>query len=102
TSSLAIWGQSAAVGVRGDGSEWDGVFGNSTSTTGGAGGDGLNPAGNGGERESQTNNGFYGRTSASGPTGAAAIFGDNLSDGIGVAGRSESGAGIYARSNPDF
>ncbi|MEO3810036.1 hypothetical protein ABGB17_13640 [Sphaerisporangium sp. B11E5] len=133
-AAIAIFGQGAAVGVRGDGSTWHGVAGISTSTTGGAGVCGINNTGGAGvigessvwhgvygKTESTTGgagvvgeggaaggpgvigtsrhwHGVYGETSSPGATGAAAVWGENKSDGSGVVGKSASGAGVYGTS----
>jgi hypothetical protein len=132
-SSIALFGQGAAVGVRGDGSTWHGVAGISTSTTGGAGVYGINNTGSGvigesagwmgvyGKTDSTTGgagvmgeggatggpgvigksqhwHGVYGETSSPGATGAAAVWGDNKSDGSGVVGHSAGGAGVFGKS----
>ncbi len=99
SSDIAVFGQGAAVGIRGDGSSWHGVAGISTSTTGGAGVCGINNTGGSGVMgQSESWHGVYGETSAPGATGAAAVWGDNKADGSGVVGHSVSGAGVWAKS----
>lgn len=97
--STAVFGQGAAVGVRGDGGSWHGVVGISTSTTGGAGVHGQNRVGGAGViGESTTWIGVYGR-SEGGEAGGSGVMGEHMNSGPGVHGRSRSGAGVFGLSD---
>lgn len=85
-SSIALFGQGTAVGVRGDGSTWHGVAGISTSTTGGAGVSGSGDPGPGIIGTSTQWIGVYGETQGEGGTGACGILGDGKDRAIGVKG----------------
>ena len=91
---MAIFGQGAAVGVRGDGSSWHGVAGISTSTTGGAGVYGSGNPGPGIIGTSTNWIGVYGETFGL-ENGPSAVMGDGKDGGVGVKGHA-NGAGIAA------
>lgn len=96
-SAIAVFGQSAAVGVRGDGRTWHGVAGISTSTTGGAGVSGTNNTGGSGViGESATWMGVYGKTDST--TGGAGVMGEGGSGGPGVIGKSQHWHGVYGET----
>lgn len=94
--STAVFGQGAAVGVRGDGSTWHGVAGISTSTVGGAGVYGSNDLGTGMMGLSKSWVGVYGETTAKLGAGASGVLGEGKDGGVGVKGhaRGEGQAGV--------
>lgn len=97
-ASIAVFGQGAAVGVRGDGSTWHGVAGISTSTTGGAGVCGINNTGGTGViGESTTWMGVYGKTDST--TGGAGVMGEGAAGGPGVIGKSQHWHGVYGETS---
>ncbi|WP_328868664.1 hypothetical protein OHT76_00240 [Streptomyces sp. NBC_00287] len=112
SSAIAVFGQGAAVGLRGDGATWHGVAGISTSTTGGAG---VNGTGNVGvQGVGQTWIGVYGETQAPPDAGSSGVLGEGKDGGDGVKGHangpgkaavagfhlSGTGPGIFGRGNP--
>ncbi|MFD7917155.1 hypothetical protein ACFV30_41880 [Streptomyces sp. NPDC059752] len=112
SKAIAVFGQGAAVGVRGDGSTWHGVAGISTSTTGGAG---VNGTGNVGvQGVGQTWIGVYGETHAPLGAGSSGVLGEGKDGGDGVKGHANGpgkaavagfhlsgrGPGIFGRGNP--
>jgi hypothetical protein len=94
--STAVFGQGAAVGVRGDGSTWNGVTGISTSTVGGAGVYGSNDFGTGIKGLSKSWVGVYGETAAAPGAGASGVLGEGKDGGVGVKGhaRGQGQAGV--------
>lgn len=110
-AAIAVFGQGAAVGVRGDGGTWHGVAGISTSTTGGAGVNGSGHVGVQGVGSTWV--GVYGETNGS-ENGPAAIWGEGKDGGDGVKGHangpgkagvigihlSNRGPGVFGRGNP--
>jgi hypothetical protein len=95
-SSVGVLGRGQAVGVKGEGSEWNGVEGFSKSTIGGAGVFGFNEGGSGvrGMCKIQYNAGVHGVHE--GDTGWG-VFGE-ANNGTGVAGKSKSWVGVYGES----
>ncbi len=92
--AIAVFGQGAAVGVRGDGGTWHGVAGISTSTVGGAGVAGVGNPGPGVIGTSTKWIGVYGETDGV-ENGPSAVMGDGKAGGVGVKGHA-SGQGIAA------
>jgi hypothetical protein len=92
-ASIAMFGQGAAVGVRGDGRTWHGVTGISTSTTGGAGVYGNNNTGSGVIGESSGWMGVYGRSSST--TGGAGVMGESVGTGAAIYGKGGRVAGFF-------
>lgn len=91
---IAIEGHSNGTGVFGDSANWRGVVGKCN------GNDGFGVMGESGGSGvvgvSKNWHGVYGETSGQGATGAAAVFGDNKSDGPGILGKSANGpAGVF-------
>ncbi|MFC7762630.1 hypothetical protein ACFQY4_34730 [Catellatospora bangladeshensis] len=94
--AIAVFGQGAAVGVRGDGATWHGVAGLSTSSTGGAGVFGHNANGPGVIGESPVWMGVYGKTDST--TGGAGVMGEGVTGGPGVIGKSQKWHGVYGET----
>jgi hypothetical protein len=96
--AAAIFGQGAAVGVRGDGATWHGVAGTSSSTTGGVGVYGGHTAGGSGViGESAGWIGVYGKTDST--TGGAGVWGEGVAGGAGVVGKSQHWHGVYGETS---
>ncbi len=94
--AIGVFGQGAAVGVRGDGSSWHGVAGLSNSSTGGAGVFGHNTNGPGVIGESPVWMGVYGKTDSI--TGGAGVMGEGVTGGPGVIGKSQKWHGVYGET----
>jgi hypothetical protein len=85
-------------GVLGESKIGHGVQGITHSTTGGVGVFGEGRGGAGVIGTSEQWHGVFGTTSASGESGAAAVWGENTSNGSGVVAHSKDGAGLFAKS----
>jgi hypothetical protein len=107
-----VYGESPATGVVGKSSTWHGVFGHTTSTTGGHGVAGEGDVGVSGVGRKWI--GVYGETNADPNVGASGIWGDGKETGDGVKGHAKgpgkagvagfqlgnAGPGIYGQGAP--
>lgn len=91
-----VFGHSTGTGVWGASQTWMGVYGSSSSTTGGAGVMGE-ATGSGVIGVSKTWMGVYGETQST--TGGAGVWGEHKGAGIGVVGRGNDGNGGWFESN---
>lgn len=92
-----VYGESLATGVWGNSKTWMGVFGESKSTTGGAGVMGQGNPGPGVIGTSTEWIGVYGETAGM-KNGPAGVWGEHKGAGIGVKAVSKDGAGLVAHS----
>lgn len=90
-----IFGQSKGNGVWGESETWMGVFGNSKSTTGGAGVMGQGDPGPGVIGTSTKWIGVYGETAGI-ENGPAGVWGEHKGAGVGVKAISRDGIGLIA------
>jgi hypothetical protein len=91
-----VFGQSKGTGVWGESQTWMGVYGKSSSTTGGAGVMGE-AVGAGVLGKSSTWHGVYGETVSTTP-GASGVMGEAHGPGSGLVGKSEGGEGMHAET----
>ena len=92
-----VFGQSDGTGVWGTSKTWMGVYGNSESTTGGAGVMGEGDPGPGVIGKSTKWIGVYGETAGI-ENGPAGVWGEHKGAGIGVKAVSKDGVGLTAYS----
>lgn len=92
-----VFGQSDGTGVWGTSKTWMGVYGNSESTTGGAGVMGEGDPGPGVIGKSTKWVGVYGETAGI-ENGPAGVWGEHKGAGIGVKAVSKDGVGLAAYS----